>query len=88
MSKMVTGAVFAGLMILCGCQAKPELTDTYQVIHQSEDQQSYPEFGRIVALDPELANHVDLEAKVEKLTEGFWWAEGPSWSKPFGESRG
>lgn len=79
MLKPTAGAVFAGAMFLWGCQAQPELTDTYKVIKQDESEQSYPAFGRIVALDPELANHVALEAKVEKLAEGFWWAEGPSW---------
>ena len=40
---------------------------------------AYTAFGRIVALDPAMADHVALDAKVEKLAEGFWWAEGPSW---------
>ncbi len=59
-------------------ETKPVKDAPAQTTQTSE---AYPAFGRIVALDPALANHVAPNAKVEKLAEGFWWAEGPSWDK-------
>lgn len=41
---------------------------------------AYPAFGRIVALQPNLSDYISLDAKVEKLAEGFWWSEGPTWN--------
>lgn len=66
-------------LLLGGCNAAnsaPPVTSDKTVADSSE---SYPQFGRIVALDPSLAEHIELDAKVEKLAEGFWWSEGPTW---------
>lgn len=35
--------------------------------------------GRISVDDPALANVVDAGAHIERLAEGFTWAEGPAW---------
>jgi len=39
----------------------------------AQTSRAYTAFGRIVALDPAMSDHVALDAKVEKLAEGFWW---------------
>lgn len=45
---------------------------------------SYPAFGRIDRLDPALDQLIAKDAKLEKLAEGFDWAEGPVWIKDGG----
>ena len=35
--------------------------------------------GRISVTDPALANAVDADSPIERLAEGFTWAEGPAW---------
>ncbi len=39
----------------------------------------YPTIGSIERLDPALDALLPPEAKIEKLAEGFTWAEGPVW---------
>ena len=39
----------------------------------------YPSAGRIERLDPALDALIAVDAKVEKLCEGFQWSEGPVW---------
>jgi gluconolactonase len=40
--------------------------------------------GAVERLDPKLDDYVAKEAKIEKLSEGFTWAEGPVWVKDGG----
>jgi gluconolactonase len=40
---------------------------------------SYESFGTVERLDPRLDAIVPKDAKLEKLAEGFRWAEGPVW---------
>src|SRR5882724_2940114 len=42
--------------------------------------QGYPVIGSIERLDPALDALVPPDAKIEKLAEGFTWAEGPVWT--------
>jgi gluconolactonase len=42
----------------------------------------YAQIGRIVRLDPALDAVVAEDARIEKLAEGFIWAEGPVWITP------
>lgn len=42
-------------------------------------QSTYPKIGKIVRLDPRLDALVPPDAQIEKLAEGFRWAEGPLW---------
>lgn len=72
-------AALAGLVTLGGCQAKAPSETPSTLTTQSITQDAYPAFGRITALDPAMANHVALNAKVEKLANGFQWSEGPTW---------
>jgi gluconolactonase len=39
----------------------------------------YPTIGQIVRVDPALDGLLPAAAKIEKLAEGFQWAEGPVW---------
>ncbi len=39
----------------------------------------YPSIGSIARLDPRLDTILPLDAKIEKLAEGYDWAEGPIW---------
>src|SRR4051812_32050226 len=41
--------------------------------------QPYPTLGSVERLDPALDALIDPDAKIEKLGEGFHWAEGPVW---------
>jgi gluconolactonase len=41
---------------------------------------AYPAIGSIERLDPALDALVAPDAKIEKLAEGFTWAEGPVWT--------
>jgi gluconolactonase len=39
----------------------------------------FPTVGSLESLDPRFAQLVPLDAKIEKLAEGFIWSEGPVW---------
>jgi gluconolactonase len=41
---------------------------------------SYPTIGSVERLDPALDALIAPDAKIEKLAEGFVWAEGPVWT--------
>jgi gluconolactonase len=41
----------------------------------------YPAIGSVERLDPAIDALVPPDAKIEKLAEGFTWAEGPVWTK-------
>lgn len=43
--------------------------------------QQYPSMGSIERLDPRLDALIAKDATIEKLAEGFDWAEGPVWIK-------
>lgn len=51
--------------------------------HQASaaDPLQYPKFGSIERLDPRFDALIDEDAQMEKLSEGFEWAEGPAWNK-------
>jgi gluconolactonase len=46
--------------------------------------ESYPAIGTVERIDPKLDQYVPKDAKIEKLAEGFAWAEGPVWVKDGG----
>jgi len=48
------------------------------------ESKSYPTFGTIERLDPAFDKLVPLDAKLEKLAEGFVWSEGPVWIRDGG----
>jgi gluconolactonase len=39
----------------------------------------YPAVGRITSYDPSFGSIVAPDARIEKLTDGITWAEGPTW---------
>lgn len=40
---------------------------------------SFPAIGRLTAFDPAFRAIVAPDARIEKLAEGYTWAEGPAW---------
>lgn len=42
---------------------------------------SYPTIGQIVRTDPRLEKLIPKDAKIEVLSSGFTWSEGPVWVK-------
>jgi gluconolactonase len=60
--------------VLLGLLASALLTGAAQA-----DEKSYPTMGTIVRKDPRLDKLIPREAKLEKLADGFKWAEGPVW---------
>jgi len=41
----------------------------------------FPAIGRITAFDPSFHAVVAADAPIEKIAEGFTWAEGPAWAR-------
>lgn len=64
-------ALLAGVL-LAACTATQEATPAYPVV------------GRIVALDPDFHRIVPADARIERIAEGFQWAEGPLWMRDGG----
>jgi gluconolactonase len=46
--------------------------------------ENLPTIGTVERLDPKFDEYVPKDAKIEKLAEGFKWAEGPTWVKDGG----
>lgn len=80
---LMRAAALAGVIMLSGCQANRSEASSVQKNSEPAISvaKSYPAFGRITMLDPALENHIALDARVEKLADGFWWSEGPTWDK-------
>ncbi|HVX59337.1 MAG TPA: SMP-30/gluconolactonase/LRE family protein [Pirellulales bacterium] len=47
----------------------------------AEDSLKYPAMGSVERLDKAFDNLIPPDAKIEKLAEGFEWAEGPVWNR-------
>ncbi len=45
----------------------------------AQDSTNFPTIGEVIRLDPRMDNLVPKEEKIEVLTSGFIWAEGPVW---------
>ena len=45
----------------------------------AQEKKEYPALGTIERLDPRLDKILPMDAKIEKLADGFEWAEGPLW---------
>jgi gluconolactonase len=50
----------------------------------AQDTLNFPTFGTIHRNDPRLDKLIPKDARIEVLTSGFEWAEGPVWSKEGG----
>ena len=54
----------------------------------AQDSTNYPTIGKIIRYDKSFDNLVSQDARIEVLTSGFVWSEGPVWIKdtehPFG----
>jgi gluconolactonase len=51
------------------------------VFQISQAQNAYPTIGKIVKNDPRFDELIDKDAKIEVLSSGFEWSEGPVWVK-------
>src|SRR5438093_1869692 len=60
-----------------GTAGKP--TDQPKPTAVAKQGTNYPSLGKIERVDPRLDALIDREAHMEKLAEGFDWAEGPVW---------
>lgn len=47
-------------------------------------QTNYPTLGKVVRIDPSLDKLISLDAKIEVLSSGYQWSEGPVWVKDGG----
>ena len=65
-------SLFAGLTFF-------SLVFTISVFGQ--DSTNYPTIGEVVRLDPALDTLIPKDAKIEVLSSGFVWSEGPVWVK-------
>lgn len=45
----------------------------------AQDTLNFPSIGEVIRLDPRLDDLVATDAKIEVLSSGFLWAEGPVW---------
>ena len=55
---------------------------------KAQDSTNFPVIGEVIRLDPALDQLIDKDAKIEVISSGFIWAEGPVWvpekGHPFG----
>lgn len=45
----------------------------------AQDSTNFPTIGEVIRLDPRLDQLIDKDAKIEVLSSGFVWTEGPVW---------
>ncbi|QDT83370.1 SMP-30/gluconolactonase/LRE family protein [Gimesia chilikensis] len=45
----------------------------------AQDSTNYPTLGEVIRIDPRLDQLIDKDAKIEVLSSGFDWSEGPVW---------
>lgn len=48
---------------------------------RAQDKKTYPTSGKIYQIDPAIDELLPKDAKIEVLTSGFEWTEGPLWVK-------
>ncbi len=48
---------------------------------QAQEKTAYPTLGTIERLDPRFDKLVPLDARVERIADGFDWSEGPVWDR-------
>ena len=48
---------------------------------RAQDSLNFPSIGEVVLLDKGLNALIDKDAKIEVLSSGFTWSEGPAWVK-------
>ncbi|HWB08158.1 MAG TPA: SMP-30/gluconolactonase/LRE family protein [Pirellulales bacterium] len=65
---------FGGLFFLWFCRSLPSAAEGF----------TYEKIGEIERLDPRLDNLIAPEVHLEKLADGFDWAEGPVWDRQEG----
>jgi gluconolactonase len=76
----IKGSLFLSLTA-AACQSAPP---TPPPATPATAAHAYPTLGSVERLDPALDALVAPDAKIEKLAEGFKWAEGPVWTSDGG----
>ncbi|HAH43277.1 MAG TPA: gluconolactonase, partial [Planctomycetaceae bacterium] len=61
-------------MILATCVLSLSQTEL-----SAQDSTNYPTIGEVVRVDPGLDALIDKDARIEVLSSGFDWSEGPVW---------
>lgn len=74
-----TRSLPALLVVLCLCACSSNEPAERQ--NEPKAGREYPSLGTIERLDPALDKLVAPGAKIERLAEGYEWAEGPVWVK-------
>jgi gluconolactonase len=69
---------FLALALGAACQSAPPAPSPATAAAAAP--RVYPAVGSVERLDPALDALVSADAKIEKLAEGFTWAEGPVWT--------
>jgi len=73
------GAVLLTGLLFAACQSAPPAPAPANPGSAAQTS-PYPTIGSVERLDPALDALVAPDAKIEKLAEGFTWAEGPVWA--------
>lgn len=82
MNPLLISSVLLTCALAVGCQSTPaESKSTANSAASSPSQSQYPTLGKVERLAPELDALLAPDARIEKLAEGFDWAEGPVWLK-------
>ena len=50
----------------------------------AQDSVNFPNIGEVLRMDKDLDQVIDKDAKIEVLSSGFTWSEGPAWVKEGG----
>ena len=72
MKKLI--ALMPALSLLCACAGTAPVKEEVKSVSHT-----YPTTGSVERLDPILDQLIPADAKIEVLTEGFSWSEGPLW---------
>jgi gluconolactonase len=70
-TSLLSPVLLAALSLAWSCPPSPG----------DDKKKEYPTVGSIERLKPGLDKLLDKDAKIEKLTDGYAWAEGPIWVK-------
>ena len=79
-SLFTISALLLALASACAATTPAPATPAAAAPSASPAPSAYPTIGNVERLDPALDALVPADAKIEKLAEGFTWAEGPVWT--------
>ena len=72
--------ILYSVVLLINCSTpKKEESNQYTIVEKTVNTAFNPSEGRIEILDSSCENLIDKDAKIEILSEGYTWTEGPVW---------